>query len=188
MALDLDEIAPALVRRDPDAFAWFLARAEPALRRSLASFAAHVDVEAVLQESFLRLWQVVARFRPDGKSNGLLRLAQRIARNMAIDEIRRRAGERGFRESEASIEPSIEPIEPDPLLREAVERCHAALPERPRAALSARMSGGGASPDRVLATELGMRLNTFLQNVSRARRLLAECLARRGIHVAEVWR
>lgn|GEM_PF-4888184 len=37
--------------------------------------------------------------------------------------------------------------------------------------------------DTELAEGVGMRLNTFLQNFARARRLLAECLARAGIAV-----
>jgi RNA polymerase sigma-70 factor (ECF subfamily) len=32
-----------------------------------------------------------------------------------------------------------------------------------------------------LAERLGMRLNTFLQNVTRARKLLVECLERRHV-------
>lgn len=188
MALDLDEIAPALALGDPDAFAWWLARAEPALRRSLASFAAQVDVEAVLQESLLRVWQVAGRFQPDGRPNGLLRLARRIARNLAIDEARSARGERSRGEPAEPDDLVLAPSEPDPLLREAVERCHDALPGRPRAALDARLASGGGSPDRTLAEAVGMRLNTFLQNVTRARRLLAECLAQRGIRLEEVLR
>ena len=32
-----------------------------------------------------------------------------------------------------------------------------------------------------LATDLDMKLNTFLQNIGRARRLMAECLLRHGV-------
>ncbi len=39
-------------------------------------------------------------------------------------------------------------------------------------------------PDRSLAEALGMRLNTFLQNVARARRLLADCLREAGVAVS----
>lgn len=189
MSLDLDEVAPAIAMGDRDAFAWWLARAEPVLRRSLARFATQADVEAVLQEALLRLWQVASRFEPDGRPNGLLRLARRIARNLAIDAVRHMGGERGCDEPpEPSDELATEPFEPDPLLRDAVERCHAALPQRPRAALDARLGAAGGSPDRALAEALGMRVNTFLQNVTRARQLLVECLERRGIQLDEVWR
>jgi hypothetical protein len=36
----------------------------------------------------------------------------------------------------------------------------------------------------VLAERVRMRPNTFLQNVTRARRLLADCLRRRGVDLA----
>jgi RNA polymerase sigma-70 factor (ECF subfamily) len=38
--------------------------------------------------------------------------------------------------------------------------------------------------DEELAAELEMRPNTFFQNITRARRLLAECLRLRGIDLA----
>ena len=36
-----------------------------------------------------------------------------------------------------------------------------------------------------LATKLGMRLNTFLQNFTRARKMLADCLKRAGVVLDE---
>jgi RNA polymerase sigma-70 factor (ECF subfamily) len=36
----------------------------------------------------------------------------------------------------------------------------------------------------MLAERLGMRLNTFLQNFTRARKLLAECLEKRKVDLA----
>jgi len=39
-------------------------------------------------------------------------------------------------------------------------------------------------PDRRLAERLRMRQNTFLQNLSRARRFMGECLKRRGIDLS----
>ena len=58
------------------------------------------------------------------------------------------------------------------------------LPRKPAEAIQARIDSAGAEPDAVLAERLRMRRNTFLQNVTRARRLLAACLRRRGIDVA----
>ena len=46
---------------------------------SLRSFVTEVDVEAVLQESLLRVWHASPRFVPDGQPNALLRFAVRIA-------------------------------------------------------------------------------------------------------------
>ena len=72
---------------------------------------------------------------------------------------------------------------PDPLLRKAIEECRKALPGKPAAALLARIESAGAEPDALLAERLQMKLNTFLQNVTRARKLLAECLGRRGVQL-----
>lgn len=185
---DLDEVAAAIARGDEAAFAWWLARAEQALRRSLASFAEHVDVEAILQEAFVRVWQLAPRFEADGRSNGLLRLAARIARNLALDALRRE------RRAGPPVDPTtapdlpVEPVEPDPLLRRQVELCIGALPRKPRQAIEKRLDSGGRDADRVLAESLGMQTNTFLQNLSRARRLLLECLERAGIHLSEAMR
>ena len=87
--IDLDAHLPAIQAGDADAFGRWLAGAEPGLRESLRSFAASVDTEAVLQESLLRTWQVAPRVVSDGKPNTLLRLAVRIARNLAVSERRR---------------------------------------------------------------------------------------------------
>jgi RNA polymerase sigma-70 factor (ECF subfamily) len=44
-----------------------------------------------------------------------------------------------------------------------------------------RLGSDGSRPDATLARGLGMRLNTYLQNIARARKLVAECLERHGI-------
>lgn len=174
---DLDEHLPAIAAGDADAFAAWLAGAELPVRRSLRSFAAVVDTEAVLQEALLRVWQVADRVRPDGRPNTLLRFALRVARNAAIDEVRRR------REvlAEAPVDDVAEPELPDPLLRRHIERCREQLPAQPGRALAARLAAQGGVDDRTLAEQLGMRLNTFLKNVGRARTLLQACLRAAGV-------
>ena len=52
-----------------------------------------------------------------------------------------------------------------------------------REVLDARLGSGGGSSDDDLAERLGMRLNTFLQNFTRARKLLADCLREHGIDI-----
>jgi RNA polymerase sigma-70 factor (ECF subfamily) len=181
--IDLDVHLAQIVAGDADAFARWLAGSEHTVRLSLASFATVVDVEAVLQEALLRVWQVAPRFVADGEPNGLLRLAIRIGRNLAISELRRTK----TRPVEPhDLEPHLEavqPIEPDPMLRAAIVECRDKLPAKPRQAFDARLAGG--DEDRSLAARLGMQLNTFLQNFARARKLLAECLGKRGIAIAE---
>jgi len=184
---DLDRHLLEIVAGDPDAFARWVAGAEPRLRDSLASFAAALDTEAVLQEALLRVWQVAARFRSDGRPNGLLRLGVRIARNLAVSELRARGrvvpedrdGTARMLDALAAGEPEL----PDPLLRRLIQSCLEALSSRPRAALEARLRAGGVEPDPVLASRLRMRLNTFLQNISRARKALLECLRRGGVDI-----
>ena len=132
----------------------------------------------------MRTWQVAPRFVPDGRPNGLLRLGVRIGRNLAVSEVRRTRArpaeaedlERALAEAEDG-----EPAAPDPLLRARIEECRDRLPDKPRRALEARLESAGGVSDGDLAAGLAMRLNTFLQNFTRARRLLAECLRGRGV-------
>ena len=145
-----------------------------------------VDVEAVLQETLLRVWQVAPRLVPDGRANSLLRLAIRIGRNLAVSEVRRtRATPTEGDDLEAALAAAAERPSgpPDPMLRRAIGECRDKLPARPRQALDARLASGGGQADDDLAAALGMRLNTFLQNVTRARQLLADCLTRRGVTI-----
>lgn len=185
--LDLDQHLSAIGAGDPEAFARWVAGAEPSLRATLRPLATHVDCEAVLQEALLRVWQVAPRCQPDGRPNSLLRLGARIARNLAIDELRRNRTTAIDPDALAALETearggrdAIEAHVPDPLLRRLIEECRGALPDKPAQALAARLSSSGGEADLTLATRLHMRLNTFLQNVARARKLLAACLEKRG--------
>jgi DNA-directed RNA polymerase specialized sigma24 family protein len=178
---DLDRYLPDIVAGDTTAFGRWFAGAEPRLRASLSSVAADVDAEAVLQECLLRIWQVAPRFVPDGREDGLVRLAIRIARNLAISELRRRRIVPSLA-AETVPDDSGMPSAPDPLLRRVIALCRDKLPSKPAAALAARLEGAW-QPDLELAATLGMKLNTFLQNVGRARKLLAQCLAAHGVDV-----
>jgi RNA polymerase sigma-70 factor (ECF subfamily) len=185
--MDLDAYLHAICAGDTDAFGRWMAGAERCLRESLRSFATRVDVEAVLQEALLRTWNVAPRVKRDGKPNALLRMSIRIARNLAIDEARR-ARLLGVKD-DPSIEESLAfsvPSEPDPLLVNAIRECHDKLPNKPKEALAARLESEGGEHDATIAARLGMRLNTFLQNFTRARKLLADCLHERGIDLGEL--
>lgn len=183
-AADSDHELAAIAAGDADAFARWLAGAEGPLRRALRRFAAVVDTEAVLQEALLRIWQVAARCEPDGRPHGLLRLGRRIATNLALSEARRHRLQPvalGAELPEASIEPAAVP---DAALRAAIAACRDKLPPQPGRALAARLADGGQRFDHELAAELDMRTNTFLQNITRARALLAACLERAGIDLS----
>jgi RNA polymerase sigma-70 factor (ECF subfamily) len=74
---------------------------------------------------------------------------------------------------------------PDPALKRAIAECVGRLPKQPGAALRARVNQGDM-PDRDLARDLKMKLNTFRVYVGRARKLVAKCLERRGIRLSEI--
>ena len=188
--MELDTHLPDIARGDPEAFGRWLAGAEGSLRAALRPFAHRVDTEAVLQEALLRVWQVAPKVVSDGKPNGLLRMALRIAQNLALSESRRlRVDPVEDAELERLISEGahVAPTPADPLLRAALRLCREKLPGKPALALTARLESPG-EPDATLAEGLKMRLNTFLQNFTRARRLLAECLKKRGIVLTEVLR
>ena len=182
--MDHDVYLDAIKRGDAPAFGQWAARVEFRLRASLRRFALQVDVEAVLQEALLRVWQVAPKVTPDGRPDALLRFAIRVCRNTAISELRR-LGTRADIETALEEEQSAA-IEPDPLLREIIARCRQELPPKPAQALALRLVE--VANDRVLAAQANMRPNTFLQNVARARRLLVACLERHGIQLETVMR
>lgn len=185
---DLDRYLPLIASGDADAFGRWLAGAEERVRMSLRSYARAVDTEAVLQEALLRVWQVAPRVKPDGRPDALLRLAVRVARNLAVDQARRRrVTVRDAPALEALQHAAMatgEPSTPDPGLRQAIIECVDKLPSKPQQALTLRLAG--ARSDRAVAEACGLRVNTFLQNVTRARKLVADCLRRAGIDLAEV--
>lgn len=187
--MDLDVHLPAVAAGDAGAFGRWLAGAEPCLRQSLRPFAARVDTEAALQEALLRTWQYAPRHEPDGRPNSLLRLSLRIARNVALDEVRRARSapmeEEALDRALAAAEAATGSSAPDPLLRRVIEECRRLLPARPAEALAARLEASGTEPDETLAERLGMRINTFLQNFGRARKMLAECLAKRKVDLGQ---
>lgn len=177
--MNLDALLPAIAAGDADAFAQWMAGAEGPLRRSLGRFATQVDTEAVLQETLLRVWQIAPRVTADGRGNSLLRLAHTIARNAALDEARRLGNQHHVEVVETDA--VDEPTPPDPLLRQAIVDCHEALPPTPKKALALRLDAAGGTHDRDLARAAKQKLNTFLQNVTRAKKLLRRCLEGKGI-------
>ncbi|MHC4082696.1 MAG: RNA polymerase sigma factor [Planctomycetota bacterium] len=183
----MSEIDAAYARTqegDHEAFTSWVRSCETPLRKSLRSFGPVVDVEAVLQEGLARMWTLAPRLKLDGE-NASLRYALRLVRNLAIAEARRlgKATPADLEKLQRLPETVADPDPPaDHWVQQAIRRCLEKLPPKPRAALHARLRGG---PDRALASGLGMKLNTFLQNIVRARRLMAECLQRAGVKVEE---
>ncbi len=180
--MDHDVHRAAIASGDVTAFGQWMAACESTVRDSLRSFARVIDTEAVLQETLLRVWQVAPRFEPDGRPNALLRFTIRIARNLAISEVRRTKAAPVEADTIETLVVDESPMrEPDPLLRNAIADCRDKLPPKPREAFDARLANAGGDDDDTLASSLGMKLNTFLQNFTRARKMLADCLGTKGI-------
>src|SRR5262249_14550639 len=118
---NLDEHLPRILAGDLEAFGRWVAGAEPSLRGALYRFAAVVDVEAVVQETLLRTWQVAPQFRSEGDPNALLGMPRRIAKTPAIDLPRRHRADPA--ELAALAEDATRydvPSAPDPFLRRIV--------------------------------------------------------------------
>ena len=179
-----DALLPAIASGDMQAFASWLADAEPRIRLSLRRFAKLVDTEAVLQETLLRVWQVAPRVQVDARGDSLVRLGVQIAHNLAVDHARRNERlERAAREQAFELDTTIDAAPADPLLRERIRSCAKRLPKQPAAVLTCRLENRGALSDETLAERLSMQLNTFLKNFGRARQLLLECLAKAGVEL-----
>ena len=184
----VDELFQLARSGEPDAFAEWMGMVEIPLRRSLRRFARAVDVEVVVQETLVRMWLVAGD--PERVMEGRhasLKFAFRVARNVALEEIRRCRHDRfvDLDKLDNLPEGSLDPHLCDPALSRAITECIESLPDQPRKALTARLDND-CLPDRVLAEHLRMRLNTFLQNVVRARRGLENCLEDRGVRLEEV--
>ncbi|MFQ5768727.1 MAG: RNA polymerase sigma factor [Acidobacteriota bacterium] len=177
----MDEAFERFRRGDQEAFAAWVRLVEIPLRQSLRSFAQAVDVEAILQEGLIRMWRLAPRLEIRGE-NCSLRFATRMVRNLAISETRRmgRFTPLDLIDLERLPQAAVQPgSPPDPSLRRIILECLKQLPRRPAQALRARLKDAGARPDRELAEMLDMRLNTFLQNIVRGRKLMAQCLETR---------
>jgi len=172
----------------PEAFAEWMGMVEIPLRRSLRRFARAVDVEVVVQETFMRMWLVANdRERILEGADASLKFTFRVARNVALEEIRRYRLDRFVEldKLEDLPEGSYDPEPGDPALAKSIAECFKRLPGKPGKALTARLEGKGL-PDRLLAERLQMSLNTFLQNIVRARRAMGKCLEGRGVRLTEV--
>ena len=184
---EVDELFDAARRGDWSAFTAWMGRVERPIRLSLRPFARAVDVEGVVQETLMRMW-IFATDTDSGREltgdNASLRFGIGMARNLARNEARRNRREQYLPHDELPEVP-VNPDPPsDPGLRKAIAECLKRVAGRPLEALQARLHMEGGDHD--IARALGMTLNTFLQNVVRARQQLARCLERRGVPLREL--
>lgn len=183
----IDALFPAVCEGDRDAFEAWLVEVETPLRKHLSSWARAVDVESVAQEALLRMW-VFAQDRGhelDGE-RASLRWLVGIAVNVARNEARRFRHEHLVPSDELPESPIEPEPPPDPFLDQLIRRCIEEVSDKPRRALEARVASAGAIADRELARTLGMKLNTFLKNIGRARKQVAACLRKSGAPLEEL--
>jgi DNA-directed RNA polymerase specialized sigma24 family protein len=172
---------------DVKSFEQWMGSVELPIRLSLRRFARVVDAESVVQETLLRMWVLAndAERTLEGE-NASLRFALGVARNLARAEARK-AGRQVTLPPEDLPEIPVEPAPPSsPALRKKILDCIAKLAQQPRAALTARLRMGGVLSDQALAVRLRMTRNTFLQNITRARKQVTTCLEREGVSLREV--
>ena len=159
-----------------------MGRVERPIRASLGRFARAVDVESIVQETLLRMWVLATEGGRDLMGpDASLRFATGLARNLARNEARR-MGRMSFLPSDGLPEVPVE-ADPssDPGLATAIRDCMGRLSGKLRVVLEARIAHGAVAPDRELADRLRLKLNTFLQNVVRARQQLRKCLEGKGV-------
>lgn len=187
---ELDELWAKARTGDRKAFGDWAGRVERPVRRSLWRFARAIDAETVVQETLQRMWAFArdAERELEGE-DASLKFAHRMAYNLARNMARKHGKLKFFPPDE--LEPNapddyVEP-QPDPFLMQHIKDCIAALSDKLRAVLGARLARAG-EPDAALAERLKMTKNTFLQNIVRARKAVDECLQRKGVHEHEALR
>lgn len=187
--LEVDELQ-AIVRRDQEAFKRWLKRCESPLKRSLGTFAELVDIEAVVQDTAIKVWQEAPRITPDGRPAFLLRWSRTVAINSARNILRRtehRADHRDPLPSDDELqELEVAPFQaPDPFLEKRVRQCLDRLQPNQQRSFRTRIDDDGAHKDRELAESIGMGFDAFRQNLARGRKALVACLASFRIDVME---
>lgn len=184
---EVDRLFAAARTGDVESFEQWMGSVELPIRLSLRRYARVVDAESVVQETLLRMWILAndAERTLEGE-NASLRFALGVARNLARAEARK-VGREVTLPPEDLPEVPVAPDPPSsPALRKKILDCIAKLAQKPRAALTARLQMGGVLSDQALAIRLQMSRNTFLQNITRARKQVTTCLEREGVSLREV--
>jgi RNA polymerase sigma-70 factor (ECF subfamily) len=176
----------AICRRDEAgeaAFKDWFKRCEFPLRRSLRHFAAVVDVEAVVQETVIQIWEHDAsRISRTSRPEFLLRWAIVVARNKALN-IAKRTGRQDSLEAHVDLTTPAAHAPGDPFLSARIRRCLEELPPTLRRVLEARVKDDGQHSDRELAGLLDTTFAAFRQNLARGRHGVEDCLKKHGIDI-----
>jgi len=173
---------------DVDAFGDWMGRVERPIRRGLARYASLVDAEGIVQETLLRMWHLARdRNRTLAGENASLRWALALARNLARNEARKAKRHAELANLPVGDEPVLDP-DSDPLLMKRIRECVEKLAGQLGRVFDLRLRLGPQIPDADLAQMSNMRRNTFLQNVTRARRQVVKCLEAAGVTREELAR
>ncbi len=147
---------------------------------ALALTANSADAEDLAQETFVRAFRGLRRFRGESSfKNWLYRIAANAARTRRGEQARRAAvwearveagdlGERHLAGTTASVEQTV-------MYRQALDRALASLPGDMRAAVVLRDVSG--LEYREIAAALGIPIGTVMSRIFRGRRLLRPMLA-----------
>ena len=183
----IDQAFAGVCAGDEDAFAGWMGRVERPIRLSLRSYARAVDTEGVVQETLMRMW-LFAQDRGAALTgeDASLRFAIGMARNLARNEARRLKREVLLPPGDQPEVPVLPDPGPDPGLARAIADCLQQLVGRRLEALRARLQMAPFASDREISQSVGMTPNTFLQNVVRARKQMADCLQGRGVPLSEL--
>ncbi len=168
-----EELVRSLARGREEALEVLLARHEGRVRRLLARrLPRREDVEEAAQDVFLKIHRAAATFRESGRFLPWLRA---IARNVAVDRLRRRPRIR----TEPLLTDPLEGVEVHErgIRAEEVRAALARLPREYRAALVLRYLAGASYAEG--ARELGLSPRGFETRLARARVLLRRILAGR---------
>jgi len=177
-------LVAAVARRDASAFRLLVDRHAPALHRLAYRMLGDAsEAEDVTQEALLRLWDHADVWAPRG--GGLPAWLRRIASNLCLDRLRRRA-----RMSEAPPPERIDEAPPADACLDA-ERLSAiaqnalqALPDRQRAAVV--LTYYEQLSNLAAADMLGLKLKAFESLLVRARAALRTHIAAAGISAADL--
>lgn len=159
--------------RDPAAFAGLLDRHLAAVQGFLYRLTFNTaDADDLAQETFLRVWKHASRWQPNRVR--FTTWLYRIARNLAIDQHRKRRDTNDDLSQIADPAPGAEDVLDGESRRRHVREAVAALPERQRTALLLCQFQGMSNRDA--ADTLGVSVEALESLLARARRSLKNTL------------
>lgn len=188
-ALGDRELVAAVGRRDEEALRVLYRRyGGPAYALVLRIVGDEECAEEVVQDVFLRIWRHAVNYQPDQSSLATWILG--IARNLAVDELRRRrVRPMSYAPAPDDDREVTEPADPDPLgdpqvvaeladVRGAIQLALGTLPGVQRAAIELAYFGGLSQSE--IAQVTGLPLGTIKSRIRFGMQALQTALAARG--------